>query len=71
MGGATGPLLLAVGLWGALAAGPDYGDEAWQRQVLAQARAFELHAAEEELRVGLGVCPSKHDSVLTRCEGCR
>jgi len=61
MGTAAGPLLLAVGLWRAVAAAPDCADEAWQRQVLAQARAFELHAGEEKLRVDLAealqACP--------------
>ena len=53
MSGATGPLLRAIALWGLLVAGPECADEAWQREVLAQARAFELHDAEEKLRVGL------------------
>ena len=61
MDAAIGPLLLAVGLWGAPAAGQDCSDETWQRQVLAQARAFELHAAEENIRISLAdalqACP--------------
>lgn len=60
MDAAAGPLLLAVGILGALASG-HCTDEAWQRQVLAQARAFELHAAEENVRIDLAdalqACP--------------
>ena len=53
MGGSAGPLLRAIGLWGGLMAAPDCADEAWEREVLAQARAFELHDAEEKLRIGV------------------
>ena len=49
MGWPATPLLFALGLWGAFASEPECADEAWQRQVLAQARAFELHASEETL----------------------
>jgi len=59
---AARPLLLAIGLWGGLMADPDCADETWQRNVLTQARAFELHDAEEKLRVGLAqefqACPA-------------
>jgi hypothetical protein len=70
MSGAAGPLLLAVGLWRALAASPDCGDEARQRQVLVQARAFELHAVEEQLRVSLAealqACPAGPGGAVCR-----
>jgi len=62
MGAAARSLLRAIGLWGLLAADPECADEAWQREVLAQARAFELHDAEEKLRVSLAealqACPA-------------
>lgn len=50
---AAGLLVWAIALSAALPVDPECADEAWKRQVLVQARLFELHDTEEQLRAGL------------------
>ena len=49
----AGDLLQAIALSALLSADPECAEEAWRRHVLAQARLFELHDADEKLREAL------------------
>ena len=49
----AGDLVRAIALSALLGIDPECAEEAWKRHVLAQARLFELHDADEKLRDAL------------------